>query len=88
MASTMILAEEQSNYETFRECLSDPLIRRLAVKPKKKSKRVAKGRKNAIKPVEKPDDERGEEGAEELADFVEVLQYPERHDCLASVYAV
>ena len=40
-----IPAEEQSNYETFRDCLSEPVLKALAApveKPKPKKKRHAK----------------------------------------------
>jgi hypothetical protein len=40
-----IPADEQPNYETFRDCLSEPVLKALAVpteKPKSKKKRYAK----------------------------------------------
>ena len=51
-----IPAEEQSNYETFRDCMSEPIMKALAApmeKPKPKKKRHAKkgsksGRKDAV----------------------------------------
>lgn len=65
-----------ANYATFRECLSEPVIRRLAVKPAKTAKRkAAKGRKNAIKPVMREESANGDtEGndAEELGEFIDV----------------
>ncbi|KAK3059451.1 hypothetical protein LTS18_010845 [Coniosporium uncinatum] len=75
---------EKSNFQTFRECLSDATIRKLAIqptKPKKSNKKNKLGRKNAIKPVvTQPKSQHGEEGeqdtnndAEDLADFTDYL---------------
>ncbi|KAL1638255.1 hypothetical protein SLS56_000063 [Neofusicoccum ribis] len=73
----MISAEEESNFSTFRDCLSEPVIRKLAIQPPKPSKRrAAKGRKNAIKPAypqEAQDDARRSNDAEELGEFVDYL---------------
>ncbi|EKG10742.1 hypothetical protein MPH_12125 [Macrophomina phaseolina MS6] len=73
----MIPTDEASNFSTFRDCLSDPVIRKLAIHPPKAPKRrVAKGRKAAIKPVypkEVQDDARQSNDAEELGEFVEYL---------------
>jgi hypothetical protein len=83
----MIPPEEQANYETFRECLSDQVISRLTVpvKANKKQKKRGKGRKNGLnKDTESAQDveletDKGTElsckakgDAEELADFIEV----------------
>lgn len=48
-----IPAEEQSNYETFRDCMSEPIMKALALptaKEKTKTKRMAKKRAK-YKPV-------------------------------------
>ena len=82
-----IPADEQSNYETFRDCLSEPVLKALAVpveKPKPKKKRHAKKSskdKNGIK--EKSTGETKTSGttsngdaqpsdAEDLGEFIEV----------------
>lgn len=68
----MISSEEESNFETFRDCLSTVLIERLAPATAKPKKRV-KGRKNEIKPVVKATTgEEGEADAAELSEFTEV----------------
>lgn len=67
----MIEDAELSNFETFRDCLSTPLISLAAVQPKKLSKkRKGTGRKNAIKPVQIGSEP--ENDAEELAEFIDV----------------
>lgn len=72
----MIPAEEEPNFSTFRDCLSEPVIRKFAIQPPKATKRrAAKGRKNEIKPVYPKviqDDERQSNDAEELGEFIEV----------------
>lgn len=76
----MIPVEEESNFSTFRDCLSEPVIRKLAIQPPKPSKRrAAKGRKNAIKPVypqEAQADARQTNDAEDLAEFIDVCKPP------------
>jgi hypothetical protein len=85
-----IPAEEQSNYETFRECMSEPVLKALAApmeKPKPKKKRHAKkGSKNGKNEIVKQDktvaDGNGNEDtqatdAEDLGEFIEVCT----HDC-------
>ena len=68
----MISLEKESNFETFRDCLSTVLIERLAPATAKTKKRV-KGRKNEIKPVVKATArEEGEADAAELSEFTEV----------------
>ena len=68
----MISLEKESNFETFRDCLSTVLIERLAPATAKPKKRV-KGRKNEIKPVVKATTgEEGEADAAELSEFTEV----------------
>ncbi|KAI9822469.1 MAG: hypothetical protein M1827_000188 [Pycnora praestabilis] len=72
----MIVEDERSNYETFRDCLSGPIIQKSAVKGSKPQKRRnARGRKNTIKVVEhvETQNERDEQGAEDLADFIDYL---------------
>lgn len=68
----MIPPEEESNFETFRDCLSTVLIERLAPATAKTKKRV-KGRKNEIKPVVRDAEGKdGEADAAELSEFTEV----------------
>jgi hypothetical protein len=68
----MISSSEESNFETFRDCLSTVLIERLAPATAKPKKRV-KGRKNEIKPVVRTTaGEEGEADAAELSEFTEV----------------
>jgi len=76
----LITPEEQANYETFRECLSDPVLKSLAApveKPKKKKKSERKSMKNngdagkrmrgeSTRVDEAPND------AEELSEFIDV----------------
>lgn len=66
----MIPENEQSNFEIFRDCLSNVVIERLAPETAKPKKRV-KGRKNEIKPVVQIGDSE-ETDANELSDFTEV----------------
>lgn len=78
--SQMIPLEEKSNYEVFRECLSDVLIRKLTTKPSKPARRRAtKGRKNAIKPVNAAasEEEQSASDAEDLGDFIDVGNPPD-----------
>lgn len=66
------------NYITFRECLSGPLIEASAVKPGKSSKRTkgctrsTKVTKNGVKAPKAEED-----GAEDLADFIDVYAMPQ-----------
>ena len=83
-----IPAEEQSNYETFRDCLSEPVLKALAApieksKPKKKrhAKRGSKGRESDIAQQEtalaiKPSPEAQQADAEDLGEFIEVRPPP------------
>ena len=70
----MIYDENQSNYETFLDCVSGPFIQRLLSTPanpmKKKS---AKSRKNAAKSAVPVEEEVNKE-AEDLADFLDVQE--------------
>lgn len=81
----MIPPEEESNFETFRDCLSTVLIERLApatAKPKKK----VKGRKTEIKPVVRDDEGKGDEAdAAELSEFTEVCIPDVR--CIIHIYS-
>jgi len=68
--------DPDENQDVFRECLSGVLIKSLTNPTKPPKKRAAKGRKNAIKPGEQSSsaaDESGENDAEELGEFIEVL---------------
>lgn len=71
----MPFEEAQSNLDTFRDCLSGPLVQRSAVeKGRTPQKRRTKGRKNSIKPVKihVEADSLGRGDVEELAEFIEV----------------
>jgi hypothetical protein len=85
--SEPIPAEEQSNYETFRDCLSEPVLKVLAApveKPKLKQKRHAQRsskEKNAVKSVAKAEPKRSistttndpqASDAADLGEFIEV----------------
>lgn len=84
----VIPADEQSNYETFRDCLSEPVMKALALpdeKPKPKKKRIAKKgskEKNDINGKSKETEkiissrEAKQTDAEELGDFIEVHLLP------------
>lgn len=68
----MIADDEQTNYETFRDCLSTPLIEKSLGEPRNPRKRKGgKGRKNAIKPVVEVTIDTSNDAAE-LADFLDV----------------
>lgn len=82
----MIPPGEQPNYEIFRDCLSDVLIRKLTTRPTKPARRrAAKGRKNAIKPVNAAaaEEEQSASDAEDLGDFIDVGN-PSRLQCRSS----
>lgn len=72
--------EEQSNYETFRDCLSEPVLRTLAapVETVKRKKKHRKGRSSVGKrEMEVTTVERLEEdgsAAEDLGEFIDVRQ--------------
>ncbi|RMZ70215.1 casein kinase phospho pp28 [Pyrenophora seminiperda CCB06] len=83
-----VSAQEQANYETFRDCLSEPILKALAVpieqaKPKKNKKRYAKkGLKSSKKRVVQqetalapfqPSSEAQQADAEDLGEFIEYL---------------
>jgi hypothetical protein len=71
----MISPEEESNFETFRDCLSTVLIERVVPATEKPKKRV-KGRKNEIKPVVRSmNGQEGEADAAELSEFTEVAMH-------------
>lgn len=80
-----IPAKEQANYETFRDCLSEPVLKALATpiekpKPKKKrhAKKGSKGNRNDLEKQEatptavKPSSEAQQADAEDLGEFIEV----------------
>ena len=65
--------ETESNYDTFRECLSGLVVHRLAIPRRPYKRRISKGRKKAIAYVEAPRDRSPTDNdAEELGDFIEV----------------
>jgi hypothetical protein len=83
----IIPSDEQSNYETFRDCLSEPVLKSLAApieKPKPKKKRHAKKNskeKNALNGKSKPEvttsgnisnSDMQTSDAEDLGEFIEV----------------
>lgn len=70
--------EEQTNYETFRDCLSEPVLRALAA-PVEKIKRKKKGRKGRgsvgkteVKEIRVERMEEDGSAAEDLGEFVDV----------------
>ncbi len=73
----MIAAEENDNFETFKDCLSTTVIQKLAPNSGKPAKKV-KGRKNEIKPVvtTASSSESTEDDVAELAEFIEVSNAP------------
>jgi hypothetical protein len=80
-STSVIPADEQSNFVIFRDCLSEPVLRILAAPPKKqpKSRRRVKKSKKASKSgdteaeAEKLDSHDDEpNAAEDLADFIDV----------------
>jgi hypothetical protein len=85
----VIPADEQPNYETFRDCLSEPVMKALAMpdeKPKPKKKRTAKKNskeKNEIASKSKEPEskvissrEAKQTDAEDLGEFIEVTSPP------------
>lgn len=78
--------ESNSNYETFRDCLSGPIIQKSALPPpvrlrKRKASKPTGGRKSTHKAtVESNDgpDERNGSDAEDLAEFIDVPTPPLR----------
>ena len=73
--TSVIPEKEQSNYETFRECLSEPALRTLAVTPEKPKRRRRSGKRMGS--VKEGQDNRGvgqEESndAEDLGEFIDV----------------
>jgi hypothetical protein len=70
----MISESEQTNYETLRDCLSNAIISKLSIEPKKERRR-AKGRKskdNRSDDLLKGSPGFGGNDAEELGDFIDV----------------
>jgi hypothetical protein len=82
----VISAQEQSNYETFRDCMSEPIMKALALpeqKEKNNKKRIARKRAKykpvgmfapATPQVETPstDNAPSTTDAEDLSEFIEV----------------
>jgi hypothetical protein len=74
----MIPENEQENYETFRDCLSNAIIQRIASEPPKRERRRAKGRKhetarnNSSAAKVESTNAFGGNDAEELGEFIDV----------------
>ncbi|KAK1061473.1 hypothetical protein LTR33_012694 [Friedmanniomyces endolithicus] len=70
----MVQDDEIASFEVYQDSVSTTVIAKLAPSPKGSRRRVAKGRKNEIKPVVKAqtNDDDGDD-ARELSDFVEFL---------------
>ncbi|KAF2815525.1 uncharacterized protein BDZ99DRAFT_435917 [Mytilinidion resinicola] len=89
--AAMIPADDQANYEIFRDCVSEPVLRILAAPPKKepkkrrKEKRIKKGSKaidgDQTGGLDKPDEEPND--AEDLGEFIDYLS----HDIFTSLPA-
>jgi hypothetical protein len=77
MKSPRVNDEELNNFRTFKDCLSIPLLEESAIDRSKgswKSKTKAKSRrKTAIANEDENSDQDIENGAEELAEFVDVI---------------
>ncbi|KAF2429619.1 hypothetical protein EJ08DRAFT_698116 [Tothia fuscella] len=71
----MSLEAEQQNYEVFRDCLSNALIDKLSVEPKKERKRAKSKRKSKELGAHEATENSGLESndAEELGEFVDYL---------------
>ncbi|PSN62709.1 hypothetical protein BS50DRAFT_638317 [Corynespora cassiicola Philippines] len=80
-----ILEEEKSNYETFRECLSEPVLKALAMPaeaPRKKRVKRRKGKEivsRTTATVEPTEQEMpiNSTDAEELGEFIELPHLPQ-----------
>jgi predicted choloylglycine hydrolase len=73
----MIAQDEMSNYEDFRDCVSELLISRLSgtcSNTATKRKKATKGRKNEIKPVIRGPDEEKTENESLAADLGETIE--------------
>jgi hypothetical protein len=74
----MLPDNEQANFETFRDCLSNAIIQKLASEPPKRERRRAKGRKhgkskdNTTTSESDKSDGFGSNDAEELGEFFDV----------------
>lgn len=66
----------ETNFQIFRDCLSNPLIEKSSEQPTKKTRKARGGRKTAIKPIKQDIEEAND--AEDLAEFIDV--------CLSSIY--
>lgn len=74
----MISAEETTNFELFRDCLSTPLIQKFATAPptaKAKRKGSHHGRKKsqALAPEVSIENDSSSSDAEELSEFIDVV---------------
>jgi hypothetical protein len=70
-------SSSSANYDILKDCLSTMIIEKLSptnTRPSNNKKRQSKGRKNEIKPVErpKPTEEEVESDVAELGEFTEV----------------
>lgn len=69
----MVTEDEKYNFALFRECLSGPIVERLAVKPLRAKKKSVKGR-GLLDILEAPErkQEENDNDVEDLADFIDV----------------
>jgi len=77
-----IALDEQTNYETFRDCLSEPVLKALAApveKPRKKKRSGRKSRNSKDDTSDQKEQGSGSTGeqatAEDLGEFIDVRIY-------------
>jgi hypothetical protein len=69
----MIPESEQTNYETLRDCVSNAIISKLSIEPKKARRRARASKSKAVSKTEQEEStEFGGNDAEELGDFIDV----------------
>lgn len=64
--------DTSNNFATFRDCLSDPVIRKLAAKPQKVQKKKKASRRKSDTPTEIAGVSEDGNDAEDLAEFIDV----------------
>lgn len=72
MSQFSIEADDQSNYEIFRDCVSGPIIQKLLIAQPKPLKRKAVRRRKISTKLSATDDWSAENEADDLADFIDV----------------